>query len=637
MKTKHFLMINSIRRSHLSAAIVRPALLGFAVMLMLAMTSASAGNIIPSQPKILSVRQILPPDLRLQTEMGGKQTTAVGLYEKLELGVDLKATYQNPYDPDQLDLSAEFTSPSGKKWEIWGFYNLSSSPEHWMIRFTPTETGTWRYVVKVRDLKGIAESTPDTFDVTDSKQHGFISIAANRRYLQYTDGTPFYGVGMWYNDAFEFSNHGKITEAGLDDLVAHGANFISFYSTPLETMRTGLGRYDQDRAARLDQIFEWCEQRHIAVSWNIWFHAYLSETVWAPTGARFHETPYQTITSADQFFGSDEAWRYNQKLLHYMVARWGYSPSLFLWFTVDEINGTEGWTKGDDKVAEQWCLKLHDWLKANDPYGRPTTGTQSGGIKQWWSDGYNIFDIAARELYEAQGHPMPPSGKVDWINENPLKFSYLNYAKQTQNLWSGFNKPAIIGECGWDHTYYEPGTPGYLAMYHNALWVSLANGLSTSPFWWANGPTINGSVLTGSMSSFSAFVRDINFAGTPWQPVALKVSHGDGWAMQSKAMTFGWVVNPVNGVADETFTVPGLADGQYKIYLYRTWRGEYLDPMTATAVGGVLSVKVPELQSKESHAENIGDDVAFKIVPQGQAQKGWANTIVTAQSTSPSR
>ena len=56
---------------------------------------------------------------------------------------------------------------------------------------------------------------------------------------------------------------------------------------------------------------------------------------------------------------------------------------------------------------------MNDFFHAHDPYGRPTTGTQSGGIDQWWPEGYRIFDIAAREIYEAQGHPMPPGGKPD--------------------------------------------------------------------------------------------------------------------------------------------------------------------------------------------------------------------------------
>ena len=585
---------------------------------------ASAGGLAQAAPpEILSVRQTLPPDVYQQIRQGLLVPTAadrsapVARYEKLELRVELRATFQNPYDPGELDLWAEFTAPSGKMWKIWGFYNPTSWSSLWMVRLAPTEAGTWHYVVKVRDREGTAESKPGQFSVVESKHHGFVKIAGNRRYLQYTDGSPFYGVGMWYNDGYELFNNGSITEEGLDTLKQHGANFISFYHSPLETMGTGLGRYDENRSGRLDQIFEWCEKRDMLISWNIFFHSYFSEEVWGDGNARYRNNPYRLIAPADQFFASPEAWKYEQKLARYMVARWGYSRSLALWFVIDEINGTEGWTKGGAEAGEQWCRRVHDWLKANDPYGRPTTGTQSGGIRQWWPGGYQIFDVAAREIYEAQGHPFPQSGKPDLIAANPLKFSYQNYAKQTQDLWNGFTKPVIIGETGWDHTFYEPGMPGYSAMYHNALWVGLANGLGMTPFWWANGSYLNDSVLTRSMLYFSRFVRGIDFAGKVWKPITLTVSNGDGWAMQGDGMTFGWVVNSLSGVANEIFTVPGLPDGEYDVHLYRTWRGEYLDPIAATSSGGMLAVKLPELRPRGQRAQQIGDDVAFRIVRKG--------------------
>jgi hypothetical protein len=45
-----------------------------------------------------------------------KNPEPAGKYEKLELTVALTATYTNAYDPDQIDLSAQFTAPSGKLW-----------------------------------------------------------------------------------------------------------------------------------------------------------------------------------------------------------------------------------------------------------------------------------------------------------------------------------------------------------------------------------------------------------------------------------------------------------------------------------------------------------------------------------------
>jgi hypothetical protein len=591
------------------------------LVLTLLLTAAAPA----APPEIIAVRQTLTPEIYQQIraqmlpETGADRGVEVKRYEKLELRVELRATFDNPYDPDQVDLWAEFTAPSGKLWKIWGFYNPTSWASLWMVRFAPNETGVWRVTVKVRDTQGEAVSKPRQVTVTESAHHGFLGLASNKRYWQYSDGAPFYGVGMWYNDAYELFDRGLITESGLDELKRHGANFISFYHTPLETMGTGLGRYDENRAGRLDQIFEWCEQRDMNISWNIWFHSNISEEVWGGGNARYRNNPYRQVAPAEQLFTSEEAWKYMTRLHRYMVARWGYSRALMLWFVIDEINGTEGWLKGGAEGAERWCQRVHDWLKANDPYHRPTTGTRSGGIKEWWPGGYQIFDVAAREIYELQGHPAPPGGKQNLVSENPLKFSYLNYAKQTQDLWSGFEKPAIIGECGYDHTFHEPAMPGYLEMVHNALWTGLANGLSMTPFWWANGPYINPGVVGPSTLYFSRFVRDIPFASAAFKPVKLDISDGDGWAMQSPGLTFGWAVNSLSGIAGETLQVPGLADGEYDVHFYRPWRGLYEEPVSATATGGVLTVRVPLLRPRGGRVQNMGTDAAFKIVKKGTA------------------
>jgi Domain of unknown function (DUF5060) len=539
----------------------------------------------------------------------------VGLYEKFELRIDLEATYANPFDPEQIDLSAEFTAPSGRKQVIAGFYNPSSWGSLWMVRFSPTEKGAWRYAVTVTDSEGTAEARMGRFTAVDSPHHGFINIAPNQRYLRYTDGASYYGVGLWYNDSYELFNEGRITEEGLDNLQKRGANFISFFPTPLETMGTGLGRYDQNRCGRMDQLFEWCEQRDLHISWNIWFHSYISQAVWGGGNARYRNNPYSLVSSAKDFFASDEAWEYQEKLYRYMIARWGYSRALFLWFTVDEINGTEGWTQGGQAGAEQWSKKMHEYFSRHDPYGRPTTGTQSGGIGQWWPGGYEIFDIASREIYEAQGHPMPKSGKLGPNDENPLQFSYRTYAKQTQDLRKGWHKPAMLGECGWDHTYYEPGMPGYLAMYHNALWVGLANGLCATPFWWSYSDWLNDSVVTNQMRYFSEFVSKIDFANQDFEPAEIIAPNCDAWAMRADKFVIGWLVNPRTSVANESFTISGLSDGPYDVRFYRTWRGRYLDSQTIEARSGKLTCTIPELKTTRGHALHIGNDIAFKIVP----------------------
>ncbi|HUU29837.1 MAG TPA: DUF5060 domain-containing protein [archaeon] len=540
----------------------------------------------------------------------------LGLYEKFELRIGLEATFTNPFDPDQIDIQAEFTAPSGKKWTIRGFYNPSGWNSLWMVRFSPNEKGLWHYQLKVTDSGGTAGSEPGSFTAVDSQHHGWLNIAPNRRYLKYDDGTSFYGVGMWYNDSYEGFNRGQITEEELDNLKRRGANFISFFPTPLETLGTGLGRYDQNRCGRLDQLFEWCETRDIHISWNIWFHSYISQAIWGGGNARYRFTPYKQVCEAVDFFQDPTAWEYQKKLYRYMIARWGYSRSLFLWFIVDEIDGTEGWEQGDKALADQWSAKVHNYFKEHDPYLRPTTGTQCGAFPRYWATGYGIFDIAAREIYEAQRWPMPKEGKITGKSGNPLQFSYRNYASEIRKLWDNFQKPSIIGETGWDHTYYEPGMPGYLAIYHNVLWASLCSGLSMTPFWWAYSDYINDNVVTNQMKFFADFTADIDFANLDLSHAEIKATDGcDAYAMKSDRIVFGWVVNPRESVANVKFTVSGLPDGDYEVELYRTWRGEYLEKHTVACSGGKLTDTVPELLTKGGHANHIGNDVAFKIRP----------------------
>src|SRR5208337_1444612 len=84
----------------------------------------------------------------------GKVTSSaikVKLYEKLELHVDLAASYGNPFDPDEVQLDAVFRAPSGTELTVPGFFMVGQqrriqsgreimTPEgegFWAIRFAP--------------------------------------------------------------------------------------------------------------------------------------------------------------------------------------------------------------------------------------------------------------------------------------------------------------------------------------------------------------------------------------------------------------------------------------------------------------------------------------------------------------------
>ncbi len=535
----------------------------------------------------------------------------VGVYEKMEISFNVRANFVNPFDPDDIDITATFTSPQGKTWNIHGFYSYTFGTL-WKVRFSPDEAGRWNYSISIRDKGGEGITDVRSFVAIKSAGKGPVRVAPNKRYLSYANGSDFYGVGLWYNDGYTVFNHGFVKAEELDNLKSLGVNFISTFITPLETWGSGLGRYDQNICGRLDELLDMCEERDMLLSLNLWFHSYLSETIWGGGNIRWYTNPYQQVTAAKDFFRSEPAWKFQEKLYRYFIARWSYSPSLAIWFIVDEVNGTDGWASGDSLAASRWGQKVHDYFKNNDPYNHPTTGTRSGGITEFWHEGYQAFDMAAREIYEAQGFQINTTSTTDSVTVNPLTSSYSNYAQEIRKLWNGYQKPVIIGETGWDHTFYEPNMPGYLAQYHNALWVALTTGCAMTPFWWAHSRFVNDNVLTSQITNIRRFTDRIPFARlTDVMPAKVSSARGDAFAMKGSDRVFGWVVNAKSDVAGDRITVSGVPDGKYMLRIFHTWRGQFIEEKEVTCARGTLSFGVPYMRITGSHARYIGQDVAF--------------------------
>ncbi len=537
---------------------------------------------------------------------------ATGLYEKLELSLSITAVYSNPYDPDDLDITASFKAPSGKEWMIPGFYNQAQRGG-FLVRFSPDETGEWSYIVSVKDRNGSATSEERMFTVIPSEYHGPIRIANNKRYLEHADGTPWFGVGLWYNGSTDIDV--------LDELLGKGANFMSRFITPLETWGTGLGRYDQLLCRQIDDLLEELEKRDMQLALNIWFHSFLSETVWGGGNIAWYTNPYQLVCNAKDFFHSEEAWMYQEKLSRYMIARWGYSRSLAIWFVIDEVNGTDGWASGDNAGAAAWAGKVHDYFKKHDPWNHMTTGTRSGGVNEWWDKGYEIFDMPGREIYEAQGFPINTTGQIDKDKTHPLTYSYLNYHGQVKKLWENYEKPVIIPETGWDHTFYEMTMPGYQSQYHNALWVTMATGSAMSPFWWSYSDQMNDNMVTYQLRNLRRFTEQIPFSKlTGLKPLKATNQGGNAFAIGSDQLIFGWAVNDDTDMSGKIITISDIKDGHYRLRLYHTWSGRNIDTggqreTAVTAARNSLSFTIPILKIEGGHAQYVGQDVAFVLEP----------------------
>lgn len=177
-----------------------------------------------------------------------QNSSTVELYDKFESTFNIvNAQFSNPYfpyDPNLPDgmpkgtgvsIDATFISPSGKifKQPAFLYQNyqrvvstkqlIAQGDPVWKIRFAPTEIGKWTYSISLTDSSGntiVSDPTKLTFNAvvqTNPFNHGFLQPSQkDKRYFEYSDGTPFIGVGPgpYLNDSFSIDDEiAKVTTA----------------------------------------------------------------------------------------------------------------------------------------------------------------------------------------------------------------------------------------------------------------------------------------------------------------------------------------------------------------------------------------------------------------------------------------
>lgn len=122
---------------------------------------------------------------------------SVPTYGRFEAVFESATAYDNPVQ--QATLIATFTSPKGEKFTVPGFWDGGKT---WRVRFTPTQTGNWKFETKCSDtanksLQAHAGEFTATAPTGASRfaQHGPVRVAHDGRYFEHADGTPFFWMG----------------------------------------------------------------------------------------------------------------------------------------------------------------------------------------------------------------------------------------------------------------------------------------------------------------------------------------------------------------------------------------------------------------------------------------------------------
>ena len=529
-------------------------------------------------------------------KISGTNTSTVKKYEKFEVNIYLENVgIENPYDPEDIDVYALFTAPSGKNIRINGFYDNYENADQWKLRFSPNEKGTYTYQLFVNDAGGKSESAGAKFIALDSEHHGWIKPSTvNPHYFVHDDGTSYYGVGVyspWRNDMQRF-----------DKFAEHKANLFAIWDITYGGFVNGtglieeeLGRYNQLKLGRIDSLLTILEESDIQLMYAIWPHDLFSETVWA---AQWRQNPYNQLINVDDVYSDPVVWEYQKKKYRYMIARFAHSRSMGIWELINEMNGTDGWAHGRHQECYDWVEKCDQYFEENDPYNHPVTASFSGGFEEYREELYQRNDIPNIHVYPAQGWEMK-------YPADSMRSAMHNYAWASKRFWDNFEKPAIFGEAGANLAYYSPDDANYHISYHNQVWASLTNGLAATPVWW------DYPVLTDQdwvqLQILAGFVADMDLANRPYKPLTVSANGVDLYAMGTSNDAFGWGRSYEKAdISGMEFNIQGLDDQQYTITWYDTWSGKKLKSSREKSQNGILVLQVPQMN--EAHP-----DVAFKV------------------------
>jgi len=531
----------------------------------------------------------------------------VGRYVRLELNVDLTASYTNPFDPDEIDLWAVFTSPALEEWQVNGFWDGSD----WKVRFAAGDTGSWSYRVHVRDSTGQDSSSTGTFTCESSPHHGWLRVSTeDPHFLCHNDGAPFYGVGQcrcWDLGA---------VPAIFSDMQEQGMNVLHYWmpswDNMLVTLTSGYDHYDTARAANVDAVMDSCELHDVFLLLTIWNHDEL-RGAGHPWDRKYFDdyNPFHDLSTATGFMTDSTSWVYQQKLYRYIIARWGYSRAIGLWPTICEIDGTtNSWN--NDAVTDPWHSKINAYFKDNDPFCHPTTASKSAGGGVWnWSVGFGIADLPQAHVYE------DGVGVANTI------------ASRTRTMWNNHTKPNFIGEFGANY-----GTAQTTKHFHDGLWAGFAAGGAVAPLDWNDGGSWED--LTPEMYDHGGYL--VGFASAMpldqlgLSPAVLSIgSEFKAWGMTGSNLGYLWVQDTSPGEVNSgiSLTISGLTTGQWAFDWYDTWSGNYLpDHMVETTTGGPTSTTIPDftndLACRIARVGEIGQNILY-LDPVGDVTT-WPDT-----------
>jgi len=297
---------------------------------------------------------------------------------------------------------------------------------------------------------------------------------------------------------------------------------------------------------------------------------------------------YMESLSNDRSSEYQQAIEDAEKLMRYVVARWGYSISVAAWEYFNEID--------PGLPTDRFYAEVGDYLEQIDIYHHlRTTSTWHPSAKDCRHPKLDIGQLH---------HYMRSQTNENYKDEVAVVMDKTRFLREHAPV-----KPVLIGEFGlatpkWGLSeYMKQDTES--VHFHNSLWASVFAGTSgTALFWWWD--QLDRQDAYSHYRPLSAFLADVSFAGlrelratTSGEQLRLMGYQGNDcayvWLFNPQATWWNLVIEKQKPaeIKDAKIEVQGLQPGSYCVEWWHTYEGKVIQKEQVSFTQGPLCISVP--------------------------------------------
>ena len=456
--------------------------------------------------------------------------------ERVTLDVDLAATYDNPFDSDDVRIEAVVATPSRRILRVPGFLYQpfdrlaidaaevveAQGPPRWQVRLSFAEPGAHFVRVGAWDRTGAATSESVRIDVAPSDSPGMVRRhLTDHRYFVTERGESFFPIGAnvcWADAGGTFSY-----DEWLGRYAANGCNFFRVWLSPfwttlaMNTTRSGGDAIDLANAWRLDHVLETAERLGLRAMLCIDSFNILRTKEKSP--GNYELAPYVRALGGPlgkplDYFTSPWSRKLYRDRLRYLVARYGYSPSVFAWEFWNEVDIIDDY---DSKTVVAWHRDMAQHLRALDPWRHLITTSFA-------SPQADPTLMALPELDFAQPH----------------FYGAKDIAKEHAERLPVVAMPVFFGEFGieGDGRKTAETDPTGINL-HNAFYASVGQGQAGTPMTWWWDSYVHPKDLYPVFGAFARWVAGFDFVAERARKAELKLVCEDLVLKEPTTLTTG--------------------------------------------------------------------------------------------------